>query len=66
MKVKDFLNKDNWIKGHMAHDRFGKPVGSTDPDACSWCILGAVNVCYPQRPQRDAAIQLVCDNLPNN
>lgn len=47
MKIRDFLNKDNWIKGHMARDRWGKPCGTFEPEACCWCIQGAVNVCYP-------------------
>lgn len=64
MKIKDFLNSGNWIKGHMARDRHGRPVGTTDPEACHFDVLGAFNLCYPDRDEYKAAMERLVSYLP--
>lgn len=64
MKIKDFLNKDNWIKGHNARDRHGNPVGSESEEACCWCLLGAIVKCY--EPHDRGNIQnIIQSHLPS-
>lgn len=66
MKVVEFLNKDKWIKGHCARDRQGKPVGTSDPEACHFDVLGAINICYPEPKDREAVYWAIITCLPAN
>ncbi len=45
MKVKELLNKDNWIKGFLGIKDTGKPTLSPY-EATSFCLVGAVCRCY--------------------
>lgn len=48
MKAKDLLDtEDKWTRGIFACDADGQAVGSTEPSAVRWCILGALLHCYP-------------------
>ncbi len=31
---------ERWIRTHYARDAEGRPVGSCDPSATSWCLVG--------------------------
>lgn len=33
---------ENWTQGQLARDPSGEPTSVSDPDAASWCLLGAV------------------------
>lgn len=39
--TKEILNK-GWTKGAWARDKRGNAVDSDSPNACSWCLLGAI------------------------
>ena len=36
-----------WTQEAFARDADGEPVSAKDPDACSWCVVGAVVAAYP-------------------
>lgn len=39
-------DKSNWTTGARARNRNGDTVSVSDPTACCWCALGAVEKCY--------------------
>ena len=42
-EARDLLKEeDRWIKSHWALDRNGSPTGTCSPDACQWCMSGAI------------------------
>lgn len=48
MKVKNLLsNPDKWTQGEFARTHNGFGVSYSHPDAVRWCLLGAIDVCYP-------------------
>lgn len=48
MKVKELLcDESKHCRNHMALDSNGERVAWSDPDACRWCLAGAVYKCYP-------------------
>lgn len=49
MKAFELLSDESkWHKGPTsAVNQSGLPVPSKSPDACRWCIWGALNRCYP-------------------
>ena len=48
MKVYELLaDESRWCKGSVARTAEGKPTNSSHPDACQWCLMGAVAHCYP-------------------
>lgn len=38
-------DQDKWNQGTFAVDVEGAPVGPTNPNACRWCLLGALARC---------------------
>lgn len=47
MKAYELLAKpEAWIKGRIAVDRYGNPVSESDPQACRFCLVGAICHCY--------------------
>lgn len=42
-----FSGPETWNRGKLAIDKYGRAVGPTDKDACSFCILGAMNKVDP-------------------
>jgi hypothetical protein len=42
-------------KGAMARDARGLECDPESPEAQSWCVLGALNRCYPVFPDRQRA-----------
>jgi hypothetical protein len=48
MKAYELLSgPEKWTKGVNARDHLDRPLPShTDQQACKWCMLGAVAVCY--------------------
>ena len=55
--VSDFLSSpDKWCKGEMAKNADGDEAAEFDPEACQWCLLGAIGVIYGiWTPQYDEA-----------
>src|SRR6266508_1642683 len=48
MKINELLSdKSKWTQHAYARLPTGEPCASSHPDAVSWCLLGAVNRCYP-------------------
>lgn len=37
-----------WTQGAFARDKFGNSVNSDDPEAISWCIVGACSIAKAQ------------------
>lgn len=48
MKAHELIaNPENWTTDENARDSEGRPVNSNDPNAVSFCLLGALGKCYP-------------------
>ena len=47
MRLVDFLTKARWTKGSMAKDAGHRSMDPNAPEACRWCLSGAVDLCYP-------------------
>jgi hypothetical protein len=48
MKAFELIAKEeNWCKGAFAKDKEGNNVPITSPNAFKFCMLGAINKCYP-------------------
>ena len=48
MKAYELLDSaSKWTQKAFARDRVGEPVTVGDKRAVQWCIVGAVNLCYP-------------------
>ena len=46
MKAYEVLEQKGHCKGTFARNVNGKPVGIYDPNACSFCAAGAINLAY--------------------
>ena len=46
MKPSDLIEK-GWSREAYARDKFGDPVHISDPDACKFCVAGALYALYP-------------------
>ena len=42
---------DKWTKGALARDKQGDAIGVEVPDACKWCLLGAIRLAFKGKPQ---------------
>ena len=49
MKVKEFLNEENWHQGSDAADTNGMPVPASSDKAAKFCVLGAIARCYDRQ-----------------
>lgn len=48
MKVKELLSRpENWIKHDFAVNKEGYDTYPDKEDACAWCLIGAIEKCYP-------------------
>lgn len=48
MKIKELLDTpDKWTQGTCARDTDGDATYSESPTAVCFCLLGAINKCYP-------------------
>lgn len=60
MKVKDLLTyESNWVKGVYAKTAEGRNASYCDPDAIRFCLLGAINRCYPPLGKREVVNRVV-------
>lgn len=47
MKVRElFTDESKWTQGHAARNEKGERVWYKSPEACCWCLVGAINKCY--------------------
>ena len=47
MKAYQLLEKpDSWTQVFFARDKNGEDVDLDSPQACKWCLMGAINRCY--------------------
>jgi len=64
MKILDVLSsEDKWTKGFYAKDAEGHPVETYHPDACSFCLVGAVLVCGPSSSERNTIMKALYQAL---
>lgn len=48
MKAWELLSDaSKWTQGEPARDIHGRPVDADDSEAVCWCLMGALNKCYP-------------------
>lgn len=61
MKVHELLSSpDKWTKGAYARNDAGYAVPATDPEAVSFCLLGAIQRCYLDRSDVKARLFEAC------
>lgn len=47
MKIKDVLTDESkWCQHYYAKDKDGVPVSRLSPEACKFCLSGAMQNCY--------------------
>lgn len=78
MKVRELLTEETWTRPkYRALDESGKPCNPTDdggldkngkklPKAVKWCLVGAIEKCYPDAREREkvfAAMSEVTERL---
>ena len=56
------LIEQGWTKGAMARNVDGESVSSYSPDACQWCLLGAIDACS----DIDIYVKADCNELLRN
>ena len=57
MKVKELLaDESKWTRSVLARNRGGYACSPTDPTATCFCLLGAIDRCYPDLAKSDLAI----------
>lgn len=60
MKAYQLLSKpEKWTQGVPARDRNNECCDPLHKDAVSWCLIGAINKCYPSTSEWDRTIQLL-------
>lgn len=51
MKIKElFIKKSTWTQHAPARKKNGNVVNSTSSEAIGWCLFGAINKCYDDKP----------------
>ena len=52
MTVRELLsNESKWTHGTFARNKDGIGTGSCSPEACRWCVIGAINRVYGYKSQ---------------
>lgn len=60
MRVQDLLCvEQTWTRGAEARTPTGEAVHAEDERAVCWCLLGAINLCYPEFYAREIVIRHV-------
>lgn len=66
MKAYELLSEPrNWAKYSLAYHEDGK-CDPSDFRAISWCMVGAILKCYPDKDQYVKALDKVCDVVGPN
>ena len=56
MKCWELLDsKNKWAHHAFARNRDGLAVNALEDNACQWCVLGAICVCYPNQKENAQA-----------
>jgi hypothetical protein len=50
--VRNYITK-GWCQGSLAKDSQGAPIDENDPNACQWCLIGAIRASVFKRGIRD-------------
>lgn len=50
----------NWLRGRWASNPYGEACGSTDPEACAWCSMGAIEAASNSDAEAEAAYEFLC------
>ena len=62
------LIERGWVQGWDARNRYGKMVQALTPDACAWCLTGALTKAathlHLREEDRQRAYELVAAALP--
>jgi hypothetical protein len=64
MKAYEILMSHDWCKGAFARTASGESVGSQDPGAVSFCLLGAIGKAYSGSDSVPGAIAELSKLLP--
>lgn len=55
MKVQDILTDESkWTQGYYARDKDNHLVSVDSPNACKFCLIGAMLKAYPEAAEKDA------------
>jgi hypothetical protein len=69
VKPSDYIRK-GWTQGALAQDADGVYVYSTDPNACKWCLIGAIDASFGTvdkwQPAMDAAQKAIAELTGKN
>lgn len=53
MKVRElYTDESKWTQGAFARTKYGSGCPRIRPEACCFCLLGAVLNCYPNKEQQ--------------
>lgn len=63
MRLVDFLTKARWTKGSMAKDAGHRSMDPNAPEACRWCLAGAIELCYPDINENAEVRHKICRYL---
>ena len=64
MKIQDLLNcSSKWVKNGLSVDKNNKSVNPRSSAAIKWCLIGALEKCYPKFDDRFAASSKVINAL---
>ena len=64
MKVKELLSDESkWTQNAYARNEHENVVGYNDTMAVRWCLIGAINVCYPTLEEYAQVKQKLNDEL---
>ena len=60
MKIKELLGGETkWAKGFEAYDGRGLSVPYDSLSAVKWCLVGAINKCYPSSEDQDMVVSQI-------
>ncbi len=67
MKVKELLKKESkWTQCHFAENKQGFDCSPKSPNAAKFCLVGAVQKCYPERNDRRKIYRKLHSYLQSN
>jgi hypothetical protein len=64
MKIKElFTDETKWTRGAEARCRCGAEVRPCSPNATSWCLRAAANMCYPSANENGLVTARICSQI---
>lgn len=64
MKAWELLQKSGWCQGDYAKNESDSDVSPDNPNAVCYCIMGALQRCYPTPEERELHIEKVVQFIP--